>query len=413
MSFKELSYSDYVLYFLILGIPLTLLSGPFLPDLSVSIVAIVFLFKLRTQNLKKYFNNKFFYFFFTFYLFLVFSSLLSDNIIFSLKSSLFYFRFIIFSLAVWYIIDHSKNFLNIFTWFLALVFTIAIINGYYQFYHGANFFGFSTYHPDRLTLTFDNKLILGGYLSRIFPLLLALVIFTSKRKNHQILAVSLMYILIDTIIFLSGERTALYLMIVSTLFIILFVSYFKVIRIITFFLSIIVIISISVFFPNIKERNIDKTLEQFGTNSESERIIFFSKQHESQVITAFNMFKDSPIIGVGPNNYRNLCDKSDYFHNKYSCSTHPHNTYAQLLAETGIIGFLFLISSIIFLLKEFIYIKFYKYQKSLHDDYKLCLLLAILLTLWPFIPSLNFFNNWINIIYFLPLGFFLHIYHSK
>ena len=64
MSFKELSYSDYVLYFLILGIPLTLLSGPFLPDLSVSIVAIVFLFKLRTQNLKKYFNNKFFIFFF-------------------------------------------------------------------------------------------------------------------------------------------------------------------------------------------------------------------------------------------------------------------------------------------------------------------------------------------------------------
>ena len=40
-------------------------------------------------------------------------------------------------------------------------------------------------------------------------------------------------------------------------------------------------------------------------------------------------------------------------------------------------------------------------------DAKICLFIAMFLTLWPLIPTANFFNNWINIIYFLPIGFYL------
>ena len=31
--------------------------------------------------------------------------------------------------------------------------------------------------------------------------------------------------------------------------------------------------------------------------------------------------------------------KKPKYKDVYSCTTHPHNTYMQLLAETGIIGF--------------------------------------------------------------------------
>ena len=33
--------------------------------------------------------------------------------------------------------------------------------------------------------------------------------------------------------------------------------------------------------------------------------------------------------------------------------------------------------------------------------------LAIILNLWPFITTGNFFNNWISIIYFMPILFIL------
>jgi hypothetical protein len=73
-----------------------LISGPFLSDLGLSLVAILFLINSIKNNLKKYYNNYYFKFFFIFCLILILSSLLSDNILISLKNSLFYFRFGIF-----------------------------------------------------------------------------------------------------------------------------------------------------------------------------------------------------------------------------------------------------------------------------------------------------------------------------
>ena len=41
------------------------------------------------------------------------------------------------------------------------------------------------------------------------------------------------------------------------------------------------------------------------------------------------------------------------FHYKNGCTTHPHNFYLQLLSETGIFGFLFIILLFIYLVYTF------------------------------------------------------------
>ena len=46
-------------------------------------------------------------------------------------------------------------------------------------------------------------------------------------------------------------------------------------------------------------------------------------------------------------------------------------------------------------------------------DYQVCLLAGILITVWPFSPNGNFFNNWLAIIYSLPIGFYLQSIYSK
>jgi O-antigen ligase len=87
----------------------------------------------------------------------------------------------------------------------------------------------------------------------------------------------------------------------------------------------------------------------------------------------------------------------------------------QLLAETGIIGFLFLFSA-------FCYVLYCSYRqlKSIFleqnrylSDYQVCLLAGLLITVWPFSPNGNFFNNWLIIVYSLNVGFYLQSMYSK
>ena len=127
------------------------------------------------------------------------------------------------------------------------------------------------------------------------------------------------------------------------------------------------------------------------------------------------MFKDQPIFGHGPKMFRIICKDEKYATGTQPCSTHPHNFYMQFLAETGIIGFLFLFSTFIYVvytalrqLKSII-LK----QKRPLTDYQVCLLAGILITVWPFSPNGNFFNNWLMIVYSLPVGFYLQSIYSR
>ena len=72
----------------------------------------------------------------------------------------------------------------------------------------------------------------------------------------------------------------------------------------------------------------------------------FTPIHDSHYRTAYNMYKDKPFLGHGPKMFRVICNDKKYAVGKYSCATHPHNFYIQLLAETGILGFLFLLSAL-------------------------------------------------------------------
>ena len=79
------------------------------------------------------------------------------------------------------------------------------------------------------------------------------------------------------------------------------------------------------------------------------------------------------------------------------------------MAENGIIGILFPILFFFYLtfilIKEF-YERNFKKHKNL-NDYTVFLFLGIFLNLWPLIPSGQFFNNWLSILIYLPLGFIL------
>ena len=128
------------------------------------------------------------------------------------------------------------------------------------------------------------------------------------------------------------------------------------------------------------------------------------------------MFKNKPLFGHGVKMFRYSCknfqfkskrqyidDSGNLTSKYYGCSTHPHNTYMQLLAETGIFGFIALLVLFFYLLVKILTIN--KSEQNLLSVH--ILLIAIFINLWPLIPTGNFFNNWISMIYFVPISYYL------
>lgn len=82
--------------------------------------------------------------------------------------------------------------------------------------------------------------------------------------------------------------------------------------------------------PQLGTRFIDTFIQQLPLHDES--------PYKRVWNGAFDAFETSPIIGIGPDNYRMLCPTLSADNPVVDCHTHPHNYYLQILGETGIIG---------------------------------------------------------------------------
>jgi O-antigen ligase len=341
--------------------------------------------------------------------------LLAEDISLSLKSSFFYFRIGVFACFIWYLIDKDKSIINYFYYALTLCFSGLVIDGYFQYFNGENLFGFKIDSSLRISSFFKDELILGSYLSRLFPLLFALFLIKQKQK-FEIYFIGLLFILVDILIYMSGERSSFFFLNLSTIFIIILIKEYQKFRLVTFLIAILCIIFFSFNSSTTStNRMFKEPARDMGLIKSSKEPVIFTVEHDNLIRTAYKMFKDQPILGHGPKMFRVKCEYEKYAAGTSSCSTHPHNFYFQLLAETGIIGFLFLFIALSYVLyaalRQFISIIFN--QERFLTDYQVCLLAAILITVWPLSPNGNFFNNWLMIVYSLPVGFYLQSIYSK
>lgn len=393
--------------YLFASLPALLVTGPFLPDLLLCLTTLFILFFILKEKNFELFDN----FIFKIFIFIIFSflisSILSDDIIFSFESSLFYFRYILFSIAIFYI-SNKSNFLKYLFIVLFLSMLIVTLDAYWEYFTDKNFFfGNKTDDPARIGGLFGDELILGSYLARSLPILCGLYFYFYFNNKSYLKGFYIFITITFIIIFLSGERTAFLL---SSLFFFIFLVKYLKFRYLLIAIT-VPLICISLIFSTstiVKDRMLGSTINSIKLTYYDQNK-FLPYPYDNYLKTSINMFKNNLIFGIGPKMYRKKCSYNDYGINDKSCNTHPHNNYFQLFAETGIAGVsLFLIF--------YLYISkclFNLFQKKLNnykarDHISFFMIVSIFINFWPFIPSGNFFNNWINVLYFLPFGIYLY-----
>ena len=168
---------------------------------------------------------------------------------------------------------------------------------------------------------------------------------------------------------------------------------------------------------NIKSRYVDQMLmHTFGVATKA---TVFMPDHIGLFSSAIDIFQKNIFFGGGVKTFRINCKNTHIekliklqtpYPNIVFCSTHPHNYYLQLLAETGLIGFLFILA--IFIKLFFNYLKqiynLLKKDKKVSNEY-VTILSGIIIYIWPLTTTGSFFNNWICSILFLQIGIYLYI----
>ena len=98
-----------------------LITGPFLSDLSISLIGLLF-FSLCKKKDFSYFKNKYFYFFLIFWIYLILNTLINNFNLDSLKISFFYFRYAFFVIAIVALLDVEDKFIKYFFYSIFLCF---------------------------------------------------------------------------------------------------------------------------------------------------------------------------------------------------------------------------------------------------------------------------------------------------
>jgi len=401
-------------------LPGFLITGPFLPDLSISIIALFFLIYCILKKNFEYFNNFLFRVLFIFYLWILICSLFSENVAFSLSTSVFYIRFLIFSAAVYFFLEKDTELPRKFFFSFSFFFLILIFDSFFQYFTNYNILGWQVHEDGRISSFFGKELILGSYFSRLLPFFLGLYFININflKKNIILNYISLIIIFSAVFcIFISAERSSVFYFFISFFSLFFLLTKNRLIIFIAINLMLLSFLISYIYKNKTYLRLVSHTASQLESRVVEKKSDFFNYapiEYRDLYKTAFNMFDNNKFFGIGPKAFRIECKKSEYKSGPLSCNTHPHNTYLQLLAETGLVGFLIILFIFLTVIYNFIKHIFLKLKnKILFSDPELCFLSMILITLWPLVPSGNFFGNWLNVIYYFPLGFIMYNFNKK
>lgn len=378
-------------------------------------IATIILFFIFYENKKvfKLFNKSFFVYIILLYIFIIFTSTVSEYKNFhSLLKSLSIIKFFLFPIAFLYLYKNDKDVLIKISRISLISIILISADLYFQYIFGFDIFGYKPIFEDRFNGFFGKELIAGSFISNFF--LISIFYFFKKINKNRIIYYLYIFFALGAVL-ITGERLSLIYQIISTLLIILLFEKKNIIKYsLIFFLIFIIIFNYS-YNLKFKSRilqmffyiGISSNITQMDDSFNAIKKGFEFSPWGSHYISAYKIFIDNKFIGVGLKNFSQACSVEKYltFNSTSSangCSNHPHNLYLEILSELGIIGLLFFIIFLFFIISKSLL-----FYNKYNNKYLFLFLLPILNKTIPFLPSGSFFSSSFGCIFFFNLSIFI------
>lgn len=414
-----LKYSSIFLSAFIFLVPISLIAGPAIPNILITISSVYFLTISFFFKLGKYYQNNFFKIFIIFWFFIIVNSLFSDYPYISLINSVSYLRFGIFAIAIAFAINTNDNFFNFFFYTYGPIFLLLIFDTFFQKYYGYNIVGFFSCGDaacGRYSGFFRDEWILGSYIFHFFSLFATLIVFSKFIKSeYKILLILFLFVIALFAVYFTGERSSFVTMsIFLVIFIFLIINYRKFQTISKYYIYIIIFLSVLILtFVSLLSKN-NRYKEIYFNISGSSNKYSTVTVYKDLYSTAFKMFLDSPLTGQGNQVFRYKCAETKYKTGIFGCNNHPHNYFFQILSENGIVGFCFIFFFLYYLLR-FSYKNFWLFCNK-DDQVAFCLFMLscnLLVCFLPFLPSGNFYTSTTGFFIFIKIGLLYGIKYNR
>jgi hypothetical protein len=370
-------------------------------------------------------RNKYFYFFIFIWIYLALNSIISENvdvsffdtirkkIIYpkndSIIRSVGFIRFIIFLFAVQYFFFSSKKTFNQIFLYWSIIISVVLIDVVFERIIGFNLLGFESPTPLRIVSFFEDELVVGGFILSFSFLISGFLFKSTKNDIVKKILPSIFFCLSIICIYLSGERSNFIktIIVVSIIFLLINDDYFYIKKKYILLFIIIGIALPTLIYEEVYSRQIAffKRISKAHPSARTQGTIherFGHIRYFAHYDTAWEIFKDYPIFGIGNLKFRHICHNKKYLNTKVlytyeRCSNHPHQIHLEILSEQGIIGYLI----IIFTVFSILFNSFKIYRKT-GDLIHLSSILFILTSFIPLLPTGSFFSTfngsifWIN-----------------
>jgi len=422
-------------------VPVLLITGPALPDISITFCALFFLFNFII--LKKdynFFKDNFFLVSIIFWFSIIFISFFAFDKTRSFQDSLIFIRLLIIPTIGYFLFCDNENKIKkiIMVIFMCVVFVL--IDTLFQFFNynseigfQNDMLGFTSNWYGRLTGPFGDELVPGAYVSKFGLLGYLFFLFIKKKKYLNFIEIAYLS-LIGLVCFASGERMALATYFLALFFLLIFLKNKRFIFFSSISLSIFLIVIVIIFHPFYNDYKVINsthlhqglTIEKYFDCPEDSlkkcnKIIklqpsfikvlenFSSSAYGEIYKVGLSMFLDNPITGIGLSNYQNSCLNISKYKDmmvNYDCASHPHNLYIQWLSEGGIITFF----SFLVLLFSILYFLIYGCNNNI---FKYISIACILILFWPIMSTGSLIKNWNGILTFYIIGICISLNRIK